>query len=63
MEKETGNTAKQYYRNNIDIQTLFDFIEADSLWYREDDNMILEDEDRHAEYPYSPHMFRAVTID
>ncbi|MEC5157047.1 hypothetical protein [Chryseobacterium sp. MP_3.2] len=50
----------QYYRNNLDLQTLFDYIEADSLWTRNEDMMILVDEDRHAEYPYSPTMFREV---
>lgn len=50
----------QYYRNNLDLQTLFDFIEADCLWTRNEDVMILVDEDRQAEYPYSPTMFREV---
>lgn len=59
--------GRKYYRNNLDIQTLFDLIESDSLWYMEmNDNgdavMILVDEDRHAEFPYSPTMFREVTI-
>ena len=53
---------EQYYRNNLDIQTLFDLIEADSLWVRKEDTMILVDDDRHAEFPYSPTMFREVTI-
>ncbi len=54
--------GRKYYRNNLDIQTLFDLIEADCLWIRREDTMILVDEDRHAEFPYSPTMFREVTI-
>lgn len=50
----------QYYRNNLDLQTQFDYIEADCLWIRNEDMMILVDEDLHAEYPYSPQMFREV---
>ena len=51
-----------YYRNNLDITAEFEFVEADSLWERKGDLMILEDEDRYVEFPYSPTNFREVTL-
>ncbi len=55
-----NNSPKQYYRNTVDIPTLFDIIEAGCLWYRVEDVMILEDEDAHAEVPYDAKAFEPV---
>ena len=52
----------KYYRNNLDINAQFEFVEADSLWKKQGDTMILVDEDRYVEFPYSPTNFREVTI-
>lgn len=63
----TEREAFRYFRNTIDIHTLFGLIEADSLWYRQEnpDNdqvvMVLDDEDQFAEVPFHPNQFREVS--
>lgn len=52
-----------YYRNRIDLETITgDHIEAESLFRREGDTMILEDEDRHITFPWNDGIFYYVGL-
>ena len=50
------------FRNIEDIELPNgDFVEAGSLWKKEDDTMILVDEDRYVEVPYNEEDFTEIS--
>ena len=53
----------KYYRNTIDIISEEGiFVEADSLWCRDGEILILVDDDQYATFPYSESTFYEVII-
>ena len=50
-----------YYRNKIDIVTDQGVeVDAGSLWIRDEDQMILDDDDQHITADYNPEEFSPV---
>lgn len=50
------------FRNIEDIELKDgDYVEAGSLWKKEDDTMILVDEDRYVEVPYNEEDFTEIS--
>ena len=53
----------QHYRNKIDITSLEgEHIDADSLWKKNGELMVLVDEDRYASAPFDEKKFYKVEI-
>lgn len=53
----------EHYRNKIDIISFEGiFVEAESLWIRKGQLMVLVDEDQYASFPYSETKFYPVTL-
>ena len=52
-----------YFRNKIDIISFEGVhVEAESLWVKKGQLMVLVNEDEHATYPYSETKFYPVTL-
>lgn len=52
-----------YYRNNIDLLAQNgEFVDEGSLWRRDGELMILEDDDRYVTFPYSEIKFYPVNL-
>lgn len=50
---------KEFFRNIIDLETTTGFtVEAESLFFKKDDKMILVDDDFYVEFPYNEQLFR-----
>lgn len=50
---------KEFFRNIIDLETTTGFtVEAESLFFKKDDKMILVDDDFYVEFPYNEQLFK-----
>ena len=53
----------QHYRNKIDITSFEgEMVDAESLWIKRDEQMILVDDDRYASAPYDEKKFYKVEL-
>lgn len=60
-KKMDSMETRVYYRNTVDLEDENEnFVEAESLFYREGDTMILEDEDVYITFPFDKNIFRYV---